>query len=66
MSDRNMKNRITSTINLEIKDFLTTISFTAEVTVDAEIVISGASPTGIYILMPTLLTAAIPTELGAP
>ena len=61
-----MKKIITSIINLETKDFFTIISFTADCTVDAEMVISGASPTGIYILMPTLLTAAIPEELGAP
>ena len=66
MRDRNMKNVITSTIYLETRDFLTIISFTVDVTLGAEIVIAGAFPTGIYIRMPTLLTAVIPAELGAP
>jgi hypothetical protein len=64
--DKTIKKETTSIIYRETRDFLTTISFKVEFTVGSVIVISGAFPTGIYIRMPTLLTALIPAALGAP
>ena len=57
---------ITSIINLETKDFFTTISLVVETISVLEIGLSEEFPTGTYMRIPTLLTDVTPASLGVP